>query len=280
MGVLCLASTAWAGSRMIEFNRLEYAAEQGDPQAMFEVGKVYFTGNFQGYNHQQDYNRAYSWLRKADAAAPGRIPEAAFLIGQCFERGYGIQQSYINAKDWYESAVRHGYGMAQDALNRVEREMGPGIGQGAGSGGGIGSGAGYGGGGGIGSGAGYGGGIGDGAGYGGGIGGGAGMGSPFVNDTGPVEPPRHHDPAMDRLMRAAEQGRADAQYQLGMVFLNGEHGSHSDPSSAFHWIYEAAEQGYGRAERQVSQMFMQGIGVRHNRREAMEWDMRARRQGF
>lgn len=281
--VLCCTAQARAGN-IIEFNRLHYAAQQGDAQAMLEVGKALYTGQFRGMTMTPNYGEAYSMLRKGDAATGERDGEAQYYIGKCFENGQGVEHSYDNARYWYGMAVTRGYPPAEYALKQLDHISG--------YGGGIGTGAhdgGYGGGygGGIGTGAhdggSYGGGIGTGAhvggdyggGYGSGIGGGA-----LVNDTGPVEPAYHHDPAAARLMRAAEQGRADAQYQLGMAYLRGEHGLPHDDSTAFHWVHESAERGYGRAERELSDMYMKGIGVRHSRHEAMMWDRRARKQGF
>lgn len=267
MTVVCLASTAMAQSGIIEFNRTLYAAQQGNPDAMFEVGKVFFTGDNHGFNMAKDYDKAYNWLHRVASAYPGRYPEAEFLTGRCFEWGAGAPQNFDNAAYWYQTALNHGYGEAAEALRHLSH-----LGHGGNSGGGIGSGVTW---------DGNNGGndiptipnIGDGAGYAGGLPG-------LVNNTGPAEPPFHHDPNLDRLMRAAQDGRADAQYQLGMAYLNGEHGLPHDDSTAFHWIHNAAEQNYGRAERQLSEMYMRGIGVRHSRGEAVMWDHRARRQGF
>lgn len=239
LGLLCLAATAQAGNLM-EFNRMKYAAEQGDPNAMAELALSLYNGNFQGMRLEQNYDEAYQWLRKADGASGGNA-ELEYLIGRSFQYGQGTPQSLENARYWYDAAARRGSGQARDALQE--------------------------------------------------IGGGGGYPVPVIGQdpppvpvigggVGPVEPPHHHDPGVDRLMRAAHEGNADAQYQLGMALLEGEHGLPHDASTAFHWIHQSAEQGYGRAERQLSEMYQRGIGTRHSSHEAREWDHRARRQGF
>lgn len=84
--------------------------------------------------------------------------------------------------------------------------------------------------------------------------------SPVVSTLGPVEPPRHHDPRLDRLMQAAESGVPDAQYQLGIAYLRGEHGLPHNPQQAYHWLHEAAMHGNRDARIELSRMHQYGIG--------------------
>lgn len=245
LGVLVLASNAMAGA-LVELNMLRSAAQQGDRHAMYEVGRALLTGEFRGHEIGRNPSEAFGYLNEMtnrSRMSDANAPaDVWFMLGECYERGDGTGRDLGAARNHYRQAADMGYGPARDALDRVERQLNPPQ-QGGYDGGQV-------------------------------------FGSSTINMTGPVEPPRHHDAGVDRLVRAAEQGRPDAQFQLGMAFLNGEHGLPSDPTQAFHWVHEAAERGYGQAERELSNMYMQGIGVRHSRGEAIHWDHRARAQGF
>ena len=69
---------------------------------------------------------------------------------------------------------------------------------------------------------------------------------------------------------AAEQGQAEAQYNLGMLYLKGL-GVARDPDEAFRWLRLAADQGQADAEFQVGLMLEKGVGVRQNYAEARFW---------
>lgn len=51
----------------------------------------------------------------------------------------------------------------------------------------------------------------------------------------------------DKYREAAEQGDAEAQYNLGLCYYNGE-GVQQDYTQAVHWWRKAAEQGNARAQ--------------------------------
>ena len=54
-------------------------------------------------------------------------------------------------------------------------------------------------------------------------------------------------PDFKETFQAAEQGFAAAQYNLGLMYANGQ-GVHQDDAQAVRWYRKAAEQGYAKAQ--------------------------------
>ena len=59
---------------------------------------------------------------------------------------------------------------------------------------------------------------------------------------------------------AAEQGNADAQYNLGLMYDNGR-GVPQDYATAAKWYTLAAEQGFALAQNNLGFMYGNGVGV-------------------
>ena len=76
----------------------------------------------------------------------------------------------------------------------------------------------------------------------------------------------------------AEQGHAIAQYNLAIMYQNGE-GVPQDPSRAASWYRRAAEQGDSMAQSNLGSIYRQGRGVPQNYAEATSWYRRAAEQG-
>jgi TPR repeat protein len=55
------------------------------------------------------------------------------------------------------------------------------------------------------------------------------------------------------LTKAAEQGHAAAQYNLGVFYYNGQ-GVAKDQTTAVQWITNAAEQGHADAQAALKQL--------------------------
>lgn len=90
-------------------------------------------------------------------------------------------------------------------------------------------------------------------------------------DAGPVKKEAEERP--DWLMMAAEQGNANAQFELALRFE--EEGQGKRYGSAAHWFHEAAEQGHADAQFNLAQMYKLGRGVTKNERQAVYWTRRA-----
>ena len=74
-----------------------------------------------------------------------------------------------------------------------------------------------------------------------------------------------------RLLRPlAEQGIADAQYNLGVMYYNGW-GVPQDYSAAVSWYRKAAEQGHADAQNNLGFSYSQGHGVPKDYAAAVSW---------
>jgi TPR repeat protein len=84
-----------------------------------------------------------------------------------------------------------------------------------------------------------------------------------------------------RLMRPlaeAEQGLADAQFNLGIMYANGQ-GVPQDYAAAMTWYRKAAEQGHGGAQNNLVNMYAKGQGVPQDYGAAVSWYRKAADQG-
>jgi hypothetical protein len=87
--------------------------------------------------------------------------------------------------------------------------------------------------------------------------------------------------------RAAEQGYADAQhnlgaeaqYSLGVMYVHGR-GVPQDDAEAVKWYRRAAEQGQADAQHSLGVMYGKGRGVPQDDAEAVKWYRRAAEQGY
>lgn len=83
--------------------------------------------------------------------------------------------------------------------------------------------------------------------------------------------------------RAAEQGHPGAQFSLGFMFYNGS-GEEDDPvaqnfGDAAGWLIRAAASGIGEAQYMLSNMYMRGDGVARDRDRAIRLAAGAARKG-
>jgi TPR repeat protein len=68
----------------------------------------------------------------------------------------------------------------------------------------------------------------------------------------------------------AEEGSAAAQYNLGLLYLDG-HGVPKDTAEAARWFTRAAEQGYTQAQHNLGAMYGTGQGVKRDYVQAYKW---------
>jgi TPR repeat protein len=74
------------------------------------------------------------------------------------------------------------------------------------------------------------------------------------------------------------QGDAKAQYNLGVMYRDGE-GVRQDYKKAIEWTEKAAKQGYVSAQYNLGVMYDNGQGVRQDYKKAKEWYEKAANQG-
>jgi TPR repeat protein len=82
--------------------------------------------------------------------------------------------------------------------------------------------------------------------------------------------PQNHAEAARWYRLAADQGLSAAQYNLGLMYVNGW-GVSQDYGEAARWYRLAADQGVALAQNNLGMMYYNGQGVRQNDVEAMRW---------
>ena len=84
--------------------------------------------------------------------------------------------------------------------------------------------------------------------------------------------------ALTLWQKAAKQGNASAQYNLGWMYNNGT-GVKKNYKKAVALYQEAAEQGNARAQVNLGTMYYNGTGVKKNKIKAYQWWRKAAKQG-
>ena len=84
--------------------------------------------------------------------------------------------------------------------------------------------------------------------------------------------------AIKWLRKAAEQGLAQSQHNLGAMYANGQ-GVPQDYVEAVKWLRKAAEQGLAQSQHDLGVMYANGQGVPQNYMEACMWWNLAAEQG-
>ena len=89
----------------------------------------------------------------------------------------------------------------------------------------------------------------------------------------------NHAKAFEWNTKAANQGYAGAQYNLGLMYHKG-HGVRQDYQKAVEWYTKAANQGIAEAQHNLGVMYDEGQGVRQDYQKAVEWYTKAANQGI
>lgn len=74
----------------------------------------------------------------------------------------------------------------------------------------------------------------------------------------------------DAILAAAEKGDAPSQFELGLIYGNGQ-GAFQDYAKAAKWFRMAAEQGHTRAQYCLGVMNVEGLGMTKDEAEAIKW---------
>ena len=85
--------------------------------------------------------------------------------------------------------------------------------------------------------------------------------------------------AVECFQKAAEQGYASAQYNLGNSYYKGE-GVPQNYTEAVKWYRKAAEQGDAEAQYNLALCYGKGEGVTENFSESIKWLKKAAAQGY
>ena len=84
--------------------------------------------------------------------------------------------------------------------------------------------------------------------------------------------------AVKWFRKSADQGEAKAQYNLGVCYSNGR-GVEQDKAEAVKWYRKAAEQGDADAQNNLAVCFDNGEGVEQDKAEAVKWYRKAAERG-
>lgn len=87
------------------------------------------------------------------------------------------------------------------------------------------------------------------------------------------------NPALRSLRQQAEAGNADAQFNLGIAWINGSAGT-VNYDQARYWWEKAAAQGQRIAQYNLGVLYDEGRGVSQDYRLAAQWYRKAAQQGF
>ncbi len=100
----------------------------------------------------------------------------------------------------------------------------------------------------------------------------------FAVETEPQEDEQELDIKIQILMKAAEQGNADAQYKLGLSYERGDRVEQNYVKAA-HWYILASNRDNANAQFNLAQMYEKGLGVTKNITEAVNLYRAAAKQG-
>lgn len=88
------------------------AAEKGDAEALFYIGRLYMNGN----GVDQSYEKALEYFQRgADLGDSFGYTGLAWL----YQNGFGVEQSYDKALEYYQQAADQGSAEAAEALERL-----------------------------------------------------------------------------------------------------------------------------------------------------------------
>ena len=97
-------------------------------------------------------------------------------------------------------------------------------------------------------------------------------------ETERQNPPPESSTALQRLEKLAEEGSADAQFDLAGMYASGKD-LPKDDVKAFEWYKKAAFQGHTGAQFKLAGIYANGIGTEKNENKAVDYLTKAATQG-
>jgi Sel1 repeat len=91
----------------------------------------------------------------------------------------------------------------------------------------------------------------------------------------PIAPCLAQTPSFAATRKAAEQGDAKAEYNLGIIYGRGQ-GVPPDQSESTKWIRKSAQKGYAAAQFDIGLWYFKGDGVPQEYKEAAKWGISMR----
>lgn len=90
---------------------------------------------------------------------------------------------------------------------------------------------------------------------------------------------KKYQAAIEQVTALAEQGNADAQYRLGLLYASSTQYTPLDYNQAAAWMQKAAAQQHVEAQTTLGWLYANGFGVEQNDVEAGRWYLSAAEQG-
>ena len=227
------------GEYATELKLLEPLAEQGDAIAEFQIGWIYDSGR----GEPQDFAKAIAWYLKA---ADQGYADAQVNLGVMYENGQGVPPDYAQATFWYRKAADQGNADARSRLANLISPPTP---------------------------------------------------VPAARltpsqETPVVAPvPSHiienaiaadntgdYATELKLLQPLADQGNANAQFAIGIMYENGR-GVPQNYGQAAIWYGKAADQGLADAQANLGWAYANGWGVPRDYAQAVVWYRKAADQG-
>lgn len=210
------------------------AAEQGHIAASYYIGLLYCGEN----GKKPDYERAAKWFRRA--AEQGHA-NAQCKLGVLYKYGVGVERSTEQAREWLRLAVEQGHTAAFKELSTLndtskldENVKWLHI-------------------------------------------------APEREETAAQPRQAPEKPAVlttGQIIAAAEWGDADAQFKLASKYQHGQGGIPQSLAKAVAWYCKAAEQGHAGAQYNLGLLYRNGKGVEQSFEQAAKWLRRAAEQGY
>lgn len=244
LGVLLLKGQGVPKDPVAARGWFEKAATQGLRGAMYNLGMIYL----RGYGTAVDRVAAAGWLEQSAKLGD---PEAQFYLGMLYYRGTGGGGNPAVAGHWFELAAAQGIKEAQFNLALLLLE-------------------------------------------------GKGLQPDEARAVSLLEKLGDSHPDAELVLarvhlqhsedaaraasalrifrRLAENGRAEAQAALGMMFVTGT-GLEADPEEGRFWLTQAARQGYSPAQRHLGDLYAAGVGAPRDLVEAQAWYALSAAQG-
>lgn len=92
--IVAIATICCVGTSSQNIAQLQRSAENGDAEAMTELGKCYYLGK----GVEKSGDKAFQWLSKA---ADGGNANAFYWLGACYQYGYGTDKNMEKAVELY-----------------------------------------------------------------------------------------------------------------------------------------------------------------------------------
>ncbi|MGN7437227.1 MAG: tetratricopeptide repeat protein [Alcanivorax sp.] len=104
--LLLLSPCAAEAKEKWTVDSLKVMSDGNDPEAQFELGKLYMSGK----GVDKDINEGLNLFMKSASAG---YSKSQHVIGKLYRDGLYLKQSETNAREWFEKAAKQGYWVAQ-----------------------------------------------------------------------------------------------------------------------------------------------------------------------